>query len=109
MIVDRVVNKYYTKIPKNLYFEGVIGFFENFPSNRNIRICFPTDEPLFFGKDARIFFKLMNEGRLPSAYRHLLEEASNGLSKVIVENVKDQQKTKIILKMLNLPLEVRIA
>lgn len=106
--IKYTINRYYKNTPDNIYFRGVIGFFENFPSERTIGMRLSDHDPVFYGKDARIFYHLMIEKRLPSVYQYLLEEASKGFSEVIVENEESSQKAQIILKMLNLPAKVKI-
>jgi len=60
-MIQYVLHCYYDKIPKNPYFKALLGFYANFPSNRTISLQFKESEETFKGKDARIFFNLMEK------------------------------------------------
>lgn len=107
--VEYVFKKFYDKTPNNLYFNGLVGFFDNFPSKREVSMELNEKEPIFYGKDARIFFKLLENNKNLPSYRYLLEEAINGFSKVIVDDKEGVYKVKIMLKMMNLPADVACA
>ncbi|MBX5328097.1 MAG: glycosyltransferase family 2 protein [Candidatus Bathyarchaeota archaeon] len=101
-MIKLVLHSYYDEIPKNPYFEALLGFYTNFPSNRTINLQFKDTEEIFQGKDARIFLNLMNKNMLPSYLNFLLTEAANGFGKVIVTNRKDYQKAVDTMRFLNL-------
>ena len=101
-MVQYVFNRYFGKIPENIYYNALQGFYANFPSNRTISLQFEEEEKIFFGKDARIFFNLMEKKRLPPIYEYVLEEAINGFGKVVVMNDENCEKAKTMMKFLNL-------
>lgn len=106
-MVGFVLNMRYEKIPSDIYFDGVQSFYSNFPSKRIIRLNFEEDE-IFLGSDARLFFNLMKEGKLPKIYEQVLEEAAEGFGKVEVIDVKDYERARDILRFLNLLAEVEV-
>lgn len=103
-----VLNSYYDKVPRNPYFEALIGFYANFPSSRTINLQFKDNEEIFQGKDARIFFNLMEKKELPPVLEYILEEAANGFGKVIVTNRENYQKAENMMRFLNLLTSITI-
>lgn len=101
-MILHVLHCYYGKIPKNLYFKALLGFYANFPSNRTISLQFKDSEETFQGKDARIFFNLMEKNTLPPFLNYILEEAVKGFEKVVVTNRKDYRKAEDTMRFLNL-------
>jgi hypothetical protein len=104
-MVQNVVNGYFQKIPENIYFNGLTGFYSNFPSTRTIRLRF-DEEAAFLGKDARVFYNLMGQ-KLPAIYEHVLSEAASGFGTVSVSE-KDYEKARNLLKFLNLLAKVQV-
>ena len=104
-MVMNVLNRYFQKIPRNIYFDGLVGFYSNFPSKRTIQLRF-GEERIFLGKDARVFYNLMGQ-RLPGVYEYILEEATTGFDKVLVLK-KDYEKARNVLKFLNLLAKIEV-
>ncbi|RSN75398.1 glycosyltransferase family 2 protein [Candidatus Methanodesulfokora washburnensis] len=104
------LGRYYKEIPKNPYFESLLGFYANFPSSRVIKLEFEGQEKIFQGKDARIFFNLIEKrkDKIPSYLSYVLEEAANGFGKVIVKNREDYQKAETTMRFLNILAQVVI-
>jgi len=100
-MVGYVIKRRYKKMPGNLYFRGLLRFYSNFPSNRTIRLQFEEDK-IFLGKDARIFFNMMQNQHIPEVYRKILEEATCGFGKVIIKDEEEHRKAEKVLKFLNL-------
>jgi len=107
--IQYVFRRYFSEIPENPYFRGLLGFYENYPSQRTISLKFKEDDEIFLGKDARIFFNLMQKKSLPSIYEGILEEATNGFGKVVVTSNEDYGKAKNIMRFLNLLTQVEVA
>ena len=107
-MIKYVVKSYFEKTPENIYFRGLIGFYTNL-SSRAIEVNFTSKERIFLGKDARIFYNLMEKRQLPSIYEYVLEEAYRGFGKVIINNKKDYEQTKNMIKFLNLFAEIKVA
>jgi glycosyltransferase involved in cell wall biosynthesis len=106
-MMNHVINIYFKKTPKNVYFEGLLGFYSNFPSNRSIELHFDEKDEIFLGKDARLFFNLMEKKNLPMIYEHVLSEAAVGFGNVIV-NKEDHERARDLLKFLNLYAKIQI-
>ncbi len=104
-MVLRVINSYFGKVPQNLYFDGLLGFYSNFPSKRTIKLRFDEDK-VFLGKDARVFYNMMGQ-KLPVIYEQVLHEAFNGFGAVSVLE-KDYEKARNLLKFLNLLAKIQI-
>jgi len=107
-MVRHVLDAYYSEVPKNPYFKALLGFYANFPSNRTINLQFKESEETFQGKDARIFFNLMEKKEMPPVLRYILEEAISGFGKVNVMNTEDYQKAKDLMRFLNLLASIAI-
>jgi glycosyltransferase involved in cell wall biosynthesis len=104
-IVMHVINSYFKKIPQNIYFNGLLGFYSNFPSKRTIKLHFDEEE-MFLGKDARIFYNLIGK-KLPTTCEYVLREATNGFGNVSVEK-KDYERAKNMMKFLNLLAKIEL-
>jgi len=104
-IIMRVINGYFKKIPQNIYFNGLLGFYSNFPSKRIIKLRF-DEETVFLGKDARVFYNMMGQ-KLPVIYEQVLSEAINGFGAVSVLK-KDCEKARNLLKFLNLIAKIQV-
>jgi hypothetical protein len=100
-----VVKSYLKEIPQNIYFDGLMGFYSNFPSKRTINLRF-DEEAQLLGKDARVFYNLMAQ-RLPVIYEWVLGEAASGFGAVSVSK-KDYEKARNLLKFLNLIAKVQV-
>jgi glycosyltransferase involved in cell wall biosynthesis len=104
-IIMRVINGYFKKIPQNIYFNGLLGFYSNFLSKRIIKLRF-DEETVFLGKDARVFYNMMGQ-KLPVIYEQVLSEAINGFGAVSVLK-KDCEKARNLLKFLNLIAKIQV-
>jgi glycosyltransferase involved in cell wall biosynthesis len=104
-IIMRVINGYFKKIPQNIYFNGLLGFYSNFLSKRIIKLRF-DEETAFLGKDARVFYNMMGQ-KLPVIYEQVLSEAINGFGAVSVLK-KDCEKARNLLKFLNLIAKIQV-
>lgn len=107
--IQYVFRRYFSEIPENPYFRGLLGFYENYPSQRTISLRFKQDDEVFLGKDARIFFNLMQKKSLPSIYEVILEEATDGFGKVIVASNGDHEKARNMMRFLSLLTHVEAA
>lgn len=106
-MVMHVIKLYYKAIPKNIYFNGIVGFYSNFPSNRVVRLNV-GEEKIFLGTDTHLFYKLMEKGSLPAIYENVLEEAAQGFGKILVKNKKDYENTKNMMRFLNILTKIEI-
>jgi len=97
-----VLDSYLKDPPTNIYTKGLKGFYSNLPSNRAITPEFEEDADVFLGKDARLFFNLMQKKSLPAVYEYVLEEATNGFGSVAVKDADDYDKAKNMIRFLNL-------
>jgi len=104
-MVHNVINGYYQKIPKNIYFDGLTGFYSNFPSKRTIQLSF-DEKATFLGKDSRVFYNLMGQ-KLPAIYEQVLGEATSGFGAVSVRE-EDFEKARNLLRFLNLLAKVQV-
>jgi hypothetical protein len=106
-MVTYTVRRYYEKVPDNIYFNGLLGFYANYPSDRTIDLQFVKDEQIFLGKDSRAFCHAMEKGSLPGVYVEILEEAAKGFGNIVVKSKEDYEKAKNSMRFLNLPVQVR--
>jgi len=106
--ITAVIKCYYGNIPKNAYFNALLGFYANYPSNRTVELTFPSEEKLFLGKDARRFFKMIENNCLSGFYANLLEEATQGFCIVNVTREEDYQKVKDVTRFLNLNCKIEL-
>jgi glycosyltransferase involved in cell wall biosynthesis len=104
-MIMHVINDYFKKIPQNIYFNGLLGFYSNFPSKRVIKLRF-DEEAVFLGKDARVFYNMMGQN-LPVIYEQVLSEAARGFGAVSVLE-KDYEKARNLLKFLNLIAKIQV-
>jgi glycosyltransferase involved in cell wall biosynthesis len=104
-MIMHVINGYFKKIPQNIYFNGLLGFYSNFPSKRVIKLHF-DEEVVFLGKDARVFYNMMGQ-KLPVIYEQVLSEAASGFGAVSVLE-KDYEKARNLLKFLNLLAKIQV-
>jgi len=100
-MVNYVLGSRFRRVPNNIYFDGLTGFYAHIPSTRIIELNFEDEEQVLLGKDARIFFNLIRSGKLPPAYSYILEEAQKGFGTVVVRS-KDYEKARTIMRFLNL-------
>lgn len=107
-MVIYTLNYWLKRVPNNIYFRGLIGFYSNFPSTRTIELEFVEGENIFLGKDARLFFNLMQRNSLPRTYEYVLEEASKGFRKATVKNGKNHERAKHLMRFLNLACEIAV-
>jgi glycosyltransferase involved in cell wall biosynthesis len=107
-IISKTIKQRYGNIPNDLYYSSIVQFYKNI-SCREITLQSPlSTNDLIFGKDANIFFNLMNDNKLPEVYHEILQEAYNGFSKVVVNNLLEKQILDVILMFLNLEATVEI-
>lgn len=106
-MVMYVIKSRYKEIPQNLYFNGIIGFYSNFPSKRILKLDI-GEEKIFVGTDTTLFFKLLKSDRLPKIYKTVLEEATQGFGKVLVKNKRDCEKARVMMKFLNLLTKIEV-
>jgi len=104
-----VLDSYLKGTPMNAYIGGLKGFYSNFPSNRTITLEVEKDTGTFLGKDARLFFHLMEKKSLPAVYECVLEEATKGFGKVAVKDRDDRDKARNMMRFLNLLVRVEVA
>jgi len=103
-----VVERYFQSVPQNIYFEGLMGFYVAFPSNRTANMSFEEDDRIFLGKDARLFFNLMERKHLPAVYESILEDAIEGFGRVVVKDRESYDKARNVIRFLNLCARVEI-
>lgn len=106
--INSVLNNLFAEIPENVYFRGLLGFYDNFPSSRTIDLHLKEDDEIFLGKDARLFFTLIEKNKIPTIYVYLLEEAAKGFGNIIVKDREDCKKAENIMRFLNLFTKIRI-
>jgi glycosyltransferase involved in cell wall biosynthesis len=106
-MITTVIEAYYGKVPKNVYFDALLGFYSNYPSRRKIYLEIPSEEEVFLGRDARRFYKKIEKDCLSDFYENLLKEASQGFGSVNVTNEEDYQKIRGMMRFLNLYSEVK--
>ena len=104
-MIMHVINGYFKKIPQNIYFNGLLGFYSNFPSKRMIKLHF-DEEAVFLGNDARVFYNMMGQ-KLPVIYEQVLSEAARGFGAVSVLE-KDYEKARNLLRFLNLLAKIQV-
>jgi glycosyltransferase involved in cell wall biosynthesis len=105
-MITTVIEAYYGEVPKNVYFDALLGFYSNYPSQRKIYLAVPSEEEVFLGRDARSFYRKIEDDCLSDLYVTLLKEASQGFGLVNVTSKEECQKTKDILRFLNLHSKV---
>lgn len=104
-LLERSIISIYGEIPTNQYFQGLLGFYNNYDSKRLLDLNISEADPIFFGKDSRRFYMLMEKSRLPQPYLDILKAGEEGFGGVRLLS-DDVEKAKTILKFLNLNTEV---
>jgi len=100
-MIEYVLHSRFRKVPDNIYFKGLLGFYSNLLSDRSVEMHFEKEEQTFLGKDSRIFFKLMEKKKLPTVYEYILKEAIKGFGTVVVKR-RDYEKARNVMEFLNL-------
>lgn len=109
-----IINKRYTdkEMDKYLYLKNLLSFFESYDNkinNRTIEINkINEDEFIYYGKDIRKFNNDMLANKISKSTLFIINEMKNGFNEVIVQDEKDKEKVKIILKFLNIDKYVKI-
>lgn len=96
-IIKFVLNKRFTdeEIKNNTYLRSILSFYQN-PKERKITLTL-NKEPIYYGKDMRIFNKKLRDNKLEPLYQELMEEMEIGFNQIEVEE-KDYQKVEDITK-----------
>lgn len=112
-LVRSVFSRYYNESElKNQYITSVMMFYSHYPSNRVIYIPASLVEKCqswYTGKDARLFYRDLQQNNLDPLFTSLLKEASLGFGNIIVENKRDLGKLCDTMKFLNLQATVSLA
>lgn len=83
---------------KNIFFDSLIGFFEN-NTNRTIRLDSKLLEKyLYMGKDMRRFNTDLINDELPDEYIKFMNEMKKGFKTIVVKNNEELEKANIITK-----------
>ena len=99
-IIKYIIKKRYKEgYEKYEFLDSLIKFYEK-ENNRTIYIKnISNHEKIFTGADMRKFNKMMLEGKLSKLYLNLLEEMSNGFSRIVTTK-KDYKKVITLTKFL---------
>ena len=96
-LLYRAIVHTYGKIPNNPYIKALLSFY-NSGSERTITIIF-KNEPIYAGKDIRIFAKQLLKNDLPPIYNQVLKEMKIGFGKIITNDAK---KAETFCRFLNI-------
>ncbi|MFV0274639.1 MAG: glycosyltransferase family 2 protein [Bacilli bacterium] len=104
-IINKIIKtRYQNNFYDNIFISSIYSFYH---SNNYRSITIPNlDLVEYFGKDIRIFNKLLIQNQLPEIYKYLFSEMKKGFSKVIVKTEEEEEKMKNILKFLCIDSEV---
>lgn len=110
-LIENILKNYYKdqSYLENRYYQALLGFYGNYPSERIITIDFGRDIfREYSGKDARIFYRNILCDEVGNVYRQLLDEAEAGFGTIYVREEKSRQSMEKALKFLNLVARVNI-
>lgn len=93
-------------LKRNEYIDSFLNFYKNI-NDREIHLKIEIkDSEVYYGKDMRIFNKMILENRITELYAFLFSEMKRGFKRIIVKNNDEKRKMDIILKFLNITAEV---
>lgn len=97
-IVEYIIKKRYPEgVGQNIFLESVLEFYKK-ESQRVVHMNVPEGLRVYYGKDVRSFNKKMIDNTLESFYSNFMDEMKMGFLAVVVDNDKDVDTMKNILK-----------
>lgn len=108
-IIFFIIQKRYPEgVKDNIFLSSLLGFYGS-DSEREVILPPLGNVKVYYGKDVRLFNKLLLQNELEAFYLSFMEEMKKGFRRVIVQNEEDADKMKDIMKFLCIShTEIRI-
>lgn len=111
-IIKTIFKDTFTKeeIINNLFLNSLINFYKNINSNKSIVLNhnFLNKIEVYYGKDMRIFNKLIVSNKISDEYRYILNEMKKGFNTIYIEKDEDYEKIYDICRFLCIENYVKI-
>ena len=99
-IISFIIQKRYPEgVKDNIFLSSLLGFYGS-DSEREVTLPPLGNVKVYYGKDVRLFNKLLLQNELEAFYLSFMEEMKKGFRRVIVQNEEDADKMKDIMKFL---------
>lgn len=103
-VIKCIISNSFSKseIKSNILFSSLLGFYKNMDSNKTLSLDhnFIKKIDLYYGKDMRIFNKLLIKNNLSEEYTFLLNSLKKGIATIYIEDNNDYEKIYNICKFL---------
>ena len=99
-IISFIIQKRYPEgVKDNIFLSSLLGFYGS-DSEREVTLPPLGNVKVYYGKDVRLFNKLLLQNELEAFYLSFMGEMKKGFRRVIVQNEEDADKMKDIMKFL---------
>ena len=99
-IISFIIQKRYPEgVKDNIFLSSLLGFYGS-DSEREVILPPLGNVKVYYGKDVRLFNKLLLQNELEAFYLSFMQEMKKGFRRVIVQNEEDADKMKDIMKFL---------
>ena len=99
-IISFIIQKRYPEgVKDNIFLSSLLGFYGS-DSEREVPLPPLENVKVYYGKDVRLFNKLLLQNELEAFYLSFMQEMKKGFRRVIVQNEEDADKMKDIMKFL---------
>ena len=99
-IISFIIQKRYPEgVKDNIFLSSLLGFYGS-DSEREVTLPPLGNVKVYYGKDVRLFNKLLLQNELEAFYLSFMQEMKKGFRRVIVQNEEDADKMKDIMKFL---------
>ena len=99
-IISFIIQKRYPEgVKDNIFLSSLLGFYGS-DSEREVTLPPLGNVKVYYGKDVRLFNKLLLQNELEAFYLSFMQEMKKGFRRVIVQNEGDADKMKDIMKFL---------
>ena len=99
-IISFIIQKRYPEgVENNIFLSSLLAYYRT-NSEREVSIPSLEDVKVYYGKDVRLFNRNLLQGTLEPFYVSFMEEMKKGFNCIIVQDEKDAEKMKAILKFL---------
>ena len=99
-IIAFIIQKRYPEgVENNIFLSSLLLYYSTM-SERELHVSSLRDVKVYYGKDVRLFNRNLLQNNLEPFYMSFMEEMRKGFRRVIVQDEKDAEKMKAILKFL---------
>ena len=99
-IISFIIQKRYPEgVKDNIFLSSLLGFYGS-DSEREVTLPPLGNVKVYYGKDVRLFNKLLLQNELEAFYLSFIKKKKKGFRRVIVQNEEDADKMKDIMKFL---------